>query len=647
MSNIWEFLLQTTEVTLTAVVLLMLKLLFQDKLSPRWQYGVWAILAAKLLLPAGLFGKYMSLNLAAGIDVLKTMTESQLESSFSTIYQLILPTSCVPALPATPTSITDWLFVFYIAGIIVSIGYYLWGYLRLKLILRKGWTPGAELNDKITGICSKHQLPTCRTLIMEGIESAFVCGLIRPILVIPAHQEETIDEKIIIHELMHKKYFDAWQNTFWTMMRCVHWCNPIMQLVFNRIGNDMESLCDQRVLERIEGEDRRDYGRILLEMTNSKYARAMGTTSLSNGGRNIKRRIEAIVRFKRYPKGMALVSVCICILLVTPVFGGTASHDLDADSVLDGNGQLKQARARVMGCETQAGAIDTYIKGLVYDKELYLAASLPMDKQGQINQILSEVDLEPIYHQYYVLNLKEIEKDIYKGYVLLCEEMYVDDEGDGCMPVDMLPIRVCKDVRGWNAEMTGGIERVELSENIEFYYQTQLPVLASYKQTFEKGTVTLEEQEIWIVKKETNENDMWAFMFEDNSMTHYADPNAEFDRSRLRFRVIYDSNLNAEEREKITRVDLSTRALKNPTDEPNWAEDANHMIYSHNGSADGDGMSIISRSPEGDWDGTLDMDYGVFDTYSELNHPGAYAVRVYLNRLPSENIIIEREEGGR
>ena len=36
-----------------------------------------------------------------------------------------------------------------------------------------------------------------------------------------------------------------------------------------------------------------------------------GTSSMANGGRNIRRRIEAIARFKKYPAGMALASVCV------------------------------------------------------------------------------------------------------------------------------------------------------------------------------------------------------------------------------------------------------------------------------------------------------------------------------------------------
>ena len=52
MHNIWEFLLQTVSVTLVATLLLVMKHLFEDKLSPRWQYGIWSILALRILLPA-------------------------------------------------------------------------------------------------------------------------------------------------------------------------------------------------------------------------------------------------------------------------------------------------------------------------------------------------------------------------------------------------------------------------------------------------------------------------------------------------------------------------------------------------------------------------------------------------------------------
>ena len=53
MGNIWEFLLQTLTVSLAAAVLLIVKYLLADKLSPRWQYGVWGLLALRALIRRG------------------------------------------------------------------------------------------------------------------------------------------------------------------------------------------------------------------------------------------------------------------------------------------------------------------------------------------------------------------------------------------------------------------------------------------------------------------------------------------------------------------------------------------------------------------------------------------------------------------
>ena len=74
MGNIWEFLLQTLTVSLVAAVLLIVKYLLADKLSPRWQYGVWGLLALRALIPAGMTRQVL-LPLPAWVDMWKTAAE--------------------------------------------------------------------------------------------------------------------------------------------------------------------------------------------------------------------------------------------------------------------------------------------------------------------------------------------------------------------------------------------------------------------------------------------------------------------------------------------------------------------------------------------------------------------------------------------
>ena len=318
MTNIWDFLLQTMEVSQTAVLLLFIKWIFTDKLSPRWQYGVWILLAAKLLIPAGSSGHFMSRFVTVHLEGAKAAAEDGLHSAYTQVFAPIgdMP-AVIPWLRAKPVSVTDWLFVLYAAGVLLCITGYLCSYVRLRRHLRKGEPVSATLAEKIRRTGETNGLRTCPAVRLEGVPSAFICGVFRPVMAVPAETED-LDEKIILHELLHLNYLDGLQSIFWSLMRALHWCNPFVQYVMNRIGNDMESLCDQRVLEKLTGESRREYGQILLSMTSEKYARVPGTTSISNGGKNIARRIAAIARFKQYPRGMALASVCIVLILAVP-----------------------------------------------------------------------------------------------------------------------------------------------------------------------------------------------------------------------------------------------------------------------------------------------------------------------------------------
>ena len=63
MTDLWGFLLQTLYVSLVGALLLLVKWLLRDKLTPRWQYGVWSVLALRILVPVQTIGKYVLLPL--------------------------------------------------------------------------------------------------------------------------------------------------------------------------------------------------------------------------------------------------------------------------------------------------------------------------------------------------------------------------------------------------------------------------------------------------------------------------------------------------------------------------------------------------------------------------------------------------------
>ena len=126
---------------------------------------------------------------------------------------------------------------------------------------------------------------------------------------------ETIDEKVLLHEMLHLKHHDVLVNFLLHLLQALNWFNPFVYWLCRIIRNDSEALCDQRALERLRGEEKREYGMLLLDMADSRCASRIGTTSMANGARNIKTRIGRIADFGRVPKGAAFATACITVVL--------------------------------------------------------------------------------------------------------------------------------------------------------------------------------------------------------------------------------------------------------------------------------------------------------------------------------------------
>ena len=376
MVNIWSFLWQTLALSVTALVLLLAKYLFRDKLSPRWQYGVWAVLALRALVPAGLLGRVLVPGGRVVLEAAKIQVELPLSSALAdpwTVTEVPAPIPLFPrGLPA-PGSATDLLFYVYAAGALLLALWFFLSYVRLRAALRRGLSTSPEVLAQVEGVAARYGLKAPRrVVVLPGLDSAFVCGPLRPVLALP---HRPVDDKVLLHELLHLNRGDLWAGVGICALRCLHWCNPLAWHCCNRMLNDCESLCDQRVLERLEGEARREYGVILLSMADDRHARAPGTSSMANGGQNIKARINAIARFRRYPAGMALASVCVALVLAAACLGGVSG----AVEVPDGleRGPMVLAQAQLNRPTTVAGALDTYAKALLNDSPLYLSMVSP------------------------------------------------------------------------------------------------------------------------------------------------------------------------------------------------------------------------------------------------------------------------------
>ena len=549
MTNVWGFFLQTLSVSAVALVLLIIKRLFQDKISPNVQYALWLVLALRIMLPVRA-GVSILFPVPVWVELLKAKVERHLTSSYSSMYELTGNWHIFPVYWEIPVSISDWLFVIDGIGIAVVLLHYAVAYIRLRRMLRHNGVTDEAMQAKVDAVAGAYGLRTVQVRMASSVHSPFVCGVFHPVLVLP--EDRQMSDPVLLHELLHLAHHDPAKNMLWCILRSLHWCNPFLWYVVNRIENDLETCCDQRVLECLEGEARRDYGKTLLLMANDRYARMPGTSSISNGGKNIARRIEAIVRFKKYPKGVTFALVCMAVLLINAALSGQTVNDSDAWLRPVEEEQLDYALAmsRVHRCSTLAGALDTYAKGIIYQNGIYLAMASPLSQQEVLEAAMrksaaegwvayhvgrgfDDEDQMAVYEAegYRICNLKECEDVSYEA-LLLFSGAYPSGEQteNGTL---VLPVRAHETDDGWVVERTGEADCIDTAFYADNMDLSLLPALQSYKGACEYGRVTLNVYNFYII--EGNNMISWNTMTGDALI-----PNAQFHDATILQRGSYD-----------------------------------------------------------------------------------------------------------
>lgn len=675
MTNIWSFLLQSLTISLVAALLLLVKALLGDKLSPRWQYGIWGILALRIAVPVGLTGRVILLPLPLLIETVKAMSEQTLTSAYSSAYLPALPRFPIPWINSNPVSITDWLLVIYIMGVAASILWYIISYTRLRLLLRRGRPVSADMQKQLDDVCTKYGLKACPTVTVEGLPSAFVFGIIRPVLAIPA--DGVTDDKVLLHELLHLKHKDALQSTLWSVFRALHWCNPFLHYIFNRIGNDMEALCDQRVLERLEGEARRDYGAILLSMVNEHYPRAPGTTSLSNGGKNIARRIDAITRFKKYPKGMSLVSVCIAVVLLQSTIIGAQATVFTPSNVRPIGiwaFELAMASARTVRCSTVAGALDTYAKGVMLDNGFYVATASPLSAQKTLAGIMQADTLdEPMVYRlqgllggtlsrtsdaYKVYNLEMQDDGSYTAFLVFqMDSLIVDTQGNnlsdesGGYPsgVVWFPVCVARE-DAWVVTRIGDTERMTYPDGVRTSYDwTFLPPQKVFAAEGVTGTVTVELRTAYSVNNMPQSAQNTVYLGSASPpFDETLKPDAQFTGRGEVVDATYIFGGSDEDLENLFGAGFMIATMTDADTMPTF-QGASEDIFKSNQNVSGSHFSSAHEIVGTDWDKTVIVGGGGMTSGSTpidiLQPPAGYAAVIYWNGERQETLVLKAVTG--
>lgn len=142
----------------------------------------------------------------------------------------------------------------------------------------------------------------------EKIRSPFVLGIIKPRVYLPCGMTEN-REYVICHEQIHIKRFDHISKLLAFAVLAVHWFNPLVWIAFNLMTRDMEMSCDEKVLNLLGAEAKKDYGMTLVSIGANK--RFIAAAPLSFGENGVEERVVNVLKFKK-PK---VIAVVLCVIL--------------------------------------------------------------------------------------------------------------------------------------------------------------------------------------------------------------------------------------------------------------------------------------------------------------------------------------------
>ncbi len=330
--NLSEIFLHTMDVSRKASVIILLIMIIKrvlgNRLSPGWHYGLWFMLILRLILPWPLESGMSIYNLFPGPPQLgfdgdlfgflahasRDMTGSSAPAPFNTAH---------PAHYLNP--LTKGLPFIWISVALAMLAYIFLRSLSFLMAVRNHsqvtWEPALNLLEA----CKKELGIKTVLVLMETdlVQTPALFGYIRPRILLPRGMIEHMDEKalrhVFLHELRHLKHHDILTGLIAAVLLALHWFNPFVWIAFHTMKRDREFACDAMTLSHLTLPEHREYGLVLLNLASSKNGKNAfsftGLTGIMEHKSAIKRRIEMIPAFKKRSPWYTLV-VTACYLLL-------------------------------------------------------------------------------------------------------------------------------------------------------------------------------------------------------------------------------------------------------------------------------------------------------------------------------------------
>lgn len=485
---LWMF----VHVSILVGVLWGLDLVLRKRVRASVRYSIWLLVLLKLVLPVDLrlpsgVGYWLNLETRTPAPIraavfppsaMKIESENPLNPPAA-----IINTSIDNAAPSPPViaerpsvaqaapslTLAGLLFGLWLAGVFCLAGVMTAQFVLVRKVIAGSNEVSADMGELLRRCQSALQMRrTIRIRESKDVGSPAVCGLLRPIILIPsgviAKLSDEQLEKVLLHELMHIERYDLWVNLVQNCLQLFYFYNPLVRFANGRIRTAREQANDEQVLVHLKGK-REDYSATLIEIAAAAVGRPMLAVRLvgvAEPKTHLHERITLMMQ-KPIPKTARLglwgtLALVVLGLALLPMAGR-----------IQAAAQLKAANVPAMTPEKFLAEVKTLINTMVKGNQTgdaQLSASAYTD-----DAVSLPTGANPAVEKYAIVELYN--QAINKGErVLTVDAVYEDVRQSGryVMSIDrsMLTVRVpglehllllnCADLNIWEVQPDGSLK---------------------------------------------------------------------------------------------------------------------------------------------------------------------------------------------
>ncbi|MDA2175358.1 M56 family metallopeptidase [Bacillus cereus] len=360
--------------------ILCIKVLFRNKLSPRWQYMLWIVLMIRLLLPwspDSSYSIYSLLSYSSSVSevIPKNMpaTENivniesdrkvELESNSKMVTKTSEPEVKVSSEKQTTFSLYKLALYVWLAGVIILAAITFLTNRRLYSYIKKQPDITDEQVTTVFNRCKQSmKMKKAVSLRLAGkIASPTVFSFFRPKVLLSKKHMKVLNKQqlqyVFYHELAHIKRNDVAVNWIMYSLILLNWFNPILWYAYFCMREDQELACDAYALTFIDKEEQIAYGHTIITLLQHYSYQVPSLANLSRNKRTLKRRIIMIKKFQKKSYRLSLLGVIAIVAIASlSLFNArtTEGKEKQEDKVEQSKDAFQNAVDTLFGTEEKA-----------------------------------------------------------------------------------------------------------------------------------------------------------------------------------------------------------------------------------------------------------------------------------------------------